>query len=377
MKILFLSHYSFLYGSNRSLDSLIDYFSEHGYEVEVLLPSKGEFYKHLSRKKVKVSTFMFLYEVLYYKANVKYLSLPLLWLYDFVVFPLLVLKVKHISPDIIYSNSSADLFSVWIAKLLKIKHVIHIREFMEEDFGGRCIIGKKMKRKILLKSDKVVCVSQAVANTVIGNLPYYAKVIYNGLPINIAECEYPDFSKNLRIGVVGNIDVSKQQGLAINYMPEILSVFPHATLHIIGDKECSYKRFILNRVHDLHLEDYVVFEGFFKNVDDIYRKFDVLLMCSRSEAFGRVTIEAMIRRKPVIGYMSGGTNELIEQGVTGFKFKDVADVISALRIYVEDELATRNIIDKAQEVACKKFSEENYTRNVFQFLNNDSWQLTH
>ena len=241
MKILFLSHYSFLYGSNRSLDSLIDYFSEHGYEVEVLLPSKGEFYKHLSRKKVKVSTFMFLYEVLYYKANIKYLSLPLLWLYDFVVFPLLVLKVKHISPDIIYSNSSADLFSVWIAKLLKIKHVIHIREFMEEDFGGRCIIGKKMKRKILLKSDKVVCVSQAVANTVIGNLPYYAKVIYNGLPINIAECEYPDFSKNLRIGVVGNIDVSKQQGLAINYMPEILSVFPHATLHIIGDKECSYE----------------------------------------------------------------------------------------------------------------------------------------
>ena len=68
----------FLYGSNRSLDSLIDYFKDNGDNVEVLLPSKGAFYKHLKGKGIRVRAIRFFYEVLYVKWNKKYLSLPLL-----------------------------------------------------------------------------------------------------------------------------------------------------------------------------------------------------------------------------------------------------------------------------------------------------------
>lgn len=59
MKILFISHYSFLYGSNRSLDSLVDAFIEKGEDVSVLLPSKGKFYYHLKEKGVNVNAFRF------------------------------------------------------------------------------------------------------------------------------------------------------------------------------------------------------------------------------------------------------------------------------------------------------------------------------
>lgn len=368
MKILFLSHYSFLYGSNKSLTSLINYYSQKGEQVEVMLPSKGEFYKYLLSQNVQVHNFMFLYEILYYKLNKKYLSLPLLWIYDLIVFPFLCLKIFTINPDIIYSNSSADLFSVWVAKILHKKHVIHVREFMEEDFGGKCVFGRRYKRNTILRSDAIICVSEAIAKTVVGDLPPKAKVIYNGLPSVQKDYNYPDLKQQLRIGVVGNIDVSKQQDLAIGYMPKILERFPYAELHIIGDKECPYKKKILSQVAELQLEDKVIFDGFIKEVEQIYSKFDVLLMCSRCEAFGRVTIEAMLRKKPVIGYNAGGTVELIEQGVTGFKFENVDDVIWALEELVVDNDKLKCIIDNALKSANTLYTESNYVSNNYQFV---------
>lgn len=374
MRVLFLSHYCGLLGSNRSLDSLITHFIDKGEEVTILLPSRGEFYQHLSRLGRDVHSFMFIYETLYVKKNKKYLTLPLLWVYNFFAFPLLLYKIKKINPDIIYTNSSSDLYSVFIAKLLGKKHVMHVREFMQEDFGGYCIFGRKVKRCIVLKSDKLVFVSEAVAKAVVGMVPEYGKVIYNGLPAPKAEYGFYGINNHLRIGLVGNIDISKQQDLAIKMMPAILEKYPQATLHLIGDKECPYKQYIKGLVKELELESDVIFEGFIKNTEEIYSKFDVLLMCSRSEAFGRVTIEGMLRCKPVIGYEAGGTPELMTDGITGFKFKTTKDVIKALDIIVNEPEKTKVIVQNAQKEALDKFSEHTYTENVYEFITKGDWK---
>ncbi len=44
-------------------------------------------------------------------------------------------------------------------------------------------------------------------------------------------------------------------------------------------------------------------------------------MCSRMEAFGRVTVEALKAGLPVIGSNSGGTTEIIENNTNGVIFK--------------------------------------------------------
>lgn len=373
MKILFLSHYCGLLGSNRSLDSLITYFVNRGENISVLLPSRGEFYQHLKSLGRDVHSFLFVYETLYVKKNKKYLSLPILWLYNLLALPFLLFKIRKIDPDIIYTNSSSDLYSVVFAKMLGKKHVMHVREFMQEDFGGYCVLGRSTKKKVLLKSDKLIFVSQAVARAVVGEIPEYGKVIYNGLPAPHKGYLCPNLDDNVRIAVVGNIDISKQQDLAIKMMPKILEKFPHSTLHLIGDKECPYKKYIKGLVKKLNIEENVIFEGFVKDVEDIYSKFDILLMCSRSEAFGRVTIEAMLRRKPVIGYEAGGTPELIDDGVTGFKFKNVDDVLRALDIVVHHHKVSNQIVENAYAEAMTKFSETAYVNNVFNFVVNEPW----
>lgn len=370
MKILFVSHYSFLYGSNRSLDSLIDYFDRQQIDIEVLLPSRGIFFEHLKNKGIKVHFFRFFYEVMYVKWNKKYLSLPILWIYNLMVFPLLLWKVKKIAPDIIYSNSSVDAYSIFVAKILNCKHVYHVREFLQEDFGSHFILGKKMKRKLILWSDKIIFVSKAVVKAVIGYTPKQGQVIYNGLPSAKIIKEELLFTDSLRLGVVGNIDISKQQHLAIEYMQRIHLKYPKMTLHIIGDRECPYKNYIRKLVKQLRLENVVIFEGFVGKIEDIYNKFDVLLMCSRAEAFGRVTVEAMLRKIPIIGYDSGGTSELIEDGITGFKFKEYIEIEKALDILIENPQISQKIINQAYINAEQVYSEKQYTKNVYDFIIN-------
>lgn len=371
MKVLFISHYCGFLGSNRSLDSLIDFFVSKGNDVEVLLPSKGKFFEYLKGKGVKVHTLLFFYEAMYVKWNKKYLVLPILWLYNLMVFPLLLWNMKRIAPDVIYTNSSVDAYSIFIAKILGYKHICHVREFLEEDFGSHFILGKRMKKKLILWSDKIIFVSKAVAKSVVGNIPKHGRIIYNGLPSANDIKEIGEFTSSLRLGVVGNIDISKQQHLAIEYMKTIHKKYPHITLHIIGDKKCPYKHYIQKLVKQLRLEENVVFEGFVSNVEDIYNKLDVLLMCSRAEAFGLVTIEAMLRNIPVIGFDSGGTSELIDDGVTGFKFKTVEDVTAALNVLINAKEKTYSIISNARQSAISQYSEETYVNNVYKFVNNN------
>ena len=115
-KILFISHYSGLLGSNLSLESIVLYFKEKGMDVSVLLPSKGAFYSRLKGKNINVIRSNFFYYAFYIKYNIKYFSLPLLWLYNLIALPFLILKIWNAKPDLIYVNSSVAIVCILISK---------------------------------------------------------------------------------------------------------------------------------------------------------------------------------------------------------------------------------------------------------------------
>lgn len=363
-----MAHNTHLLGANKSMQSVLSYFIRHGEEVHLLTPNKKGIYIEAIKDGVSVHSFLFFYVTLYVKWNLKYLSIPILWLYNLLVSPLLLYKIWKINPDVIYCNSTSDAYSVWFAKILGKKHITHVREFGYEDFGASFIFGRNAKRKYLLMSDKLIFVSKAVAEKVIGEVPSCGKIIYDGLAKPKKQISEPYITKSLRIGVVGNIDISKRQDLAIMYMAEIIKKYPDMTLHIVGDKKCPYRNYIQDKVKELNLEKSVVFDGFVYDVECIYDKFDVLLMCSRSEAFGRVTIEAMLRNKLVIGYDSGGATELIEDGVTGFKFKNCDDVLKIINYMVGNPKKIVGIVARAKKVAEERYSEKRYVEDVYKFI---------
>ena len=370
MRILFISNYSQLYGANRSMLLVIEHLKNMWHDVVLILPSKGEICTELIEKGITYHVEKMFTQLFYYKPLLKYLVLPLLNLQTWLKIPHLVKFAKEFAPDLIYSNTSAEMVGIKIARRLGVKHISHIREFMDLDHGAKYLFGTKAKKKYINQSDGVIYVSNAVASHVNLRKPLqsWQKVIYNGVQC----CDVPfvehKLSDAINLGIVGILDPEKGQDMAIKYFKNIVGVYPSAKLHLWGDKEGLYKKKLLGMVSNWGLQNKVVFHGFEKRVDVIYGEMDILLMCSHCEGFGRVTVEAMQRGIPVLGYNSGGTTELIEDGFNGYLFLSEDEFKQKIHLLLQSEKHFNQISKNAYEDSRKKYSAEVYCKNVEEFI---------
>ena len=139
-------------------------------------------------------------------------------------------------------------------------------------------------------------------------------------------------------------------------------------LHIWGEKESPYKYRLYDMVKDLELSGNVFFHGFEKDTEKIYHEMDVLLMFSKMEGFGRVTVEAMQRGIPVIGFDSGGTSELVKNGYNGFLFRTKDDFLRVVdRLFESNEIYNK-ICYQAYIDAHGNYTENVYASRVYNFV---------
>ena len=68
----------------------------------------------------------------------------------------------------------------------------------------------------------------------------------------------------------------------------------------------------------LGIADRVHFFGYVPDAARACATFDVQVLCSRAEPFGLVTLEAMAQRKPVVVTDTGGSPEIVRDGIDGF-----------------------------------------------------------
>ena len=140
-----------------------------------------------------------------------------------------------------------------------------------------------------------------------------------------------------------------------------------AELLMVGETlDQKYHDQLRGLVQRHNLVDRVTFHGHSDAPIALMNSADVVLMCSRREAFGRVTVEGMKLGKPVIGTKSGGTTEIIEDGRTGLLYEpgqaeELAKRISFLHRYPSERdslgLAARASADE-------RFSRQEYGKNI-------------
>lgn len=370
MRVLFIAHNGQLYGANQVLLTLMKGLIGKGHDVSILLPTKKGLAEILKKEDVNHIVIPCFPQFMYIKLIPKYLIYPLLVILNIIVFPYIVYKINKFRPDIIYSNTSAENIGVWVAKILRIKHISHVHEFMSLDHKALFLGTKKCKENYLKKSDAVIFVSSPVMKYI---FPFVSEqmnypVIPNGLKIPNINIKDKCPTESLNFGVIGVFSPGKRQHMAIEYFNDIiLSYYPQAKLHLIGDKKGSYKRNLLEMVERQDLKDNVIFHGFIQDTDEIYNEIDILLVFSEAEAFGLVTIEAMLRGVPVIGYDSAGTAELITNRETGYLFFDKKSFSTSLFELLSND-NYNNIRERALLYARSKFSKETYCNNIEKFL---------
>lgn len=358
-------------GANRSMVQLILELRDKGVDVAVLVPKfKGELISILQRENIKY------YQTWYkqikdrpsVKAIIKYLLTPI-GVYN-------ALKVlKGESFDIIHSNSSVISIGKWIAIVKGAKHVWHLREFGDLDYGVVYPICSSWQRFMYTHTDAYIAISESIADhfkSVIDSSKLYT--IYNGVlpPINKDSAHMND---NIQFVMVGIIDEGKNQLMAIHAAKILLSrQISNFRLSIVGSledpsgKRLLYASRLIKFVEDNNLEDNVVFRGYCENVPQLLSGMDVGLMLSKSEAFGRTTIEYMMQNLAVIATSGGANKEIVSDGRNGILLSENNEetLADAMQHLIENRDYLKLIASCGKEDALSRFSS---TRNSTEIYN--------
>jgi len=368
-RIQFILNNRFLYGANRSVLTIIEYFILKGHEVKVLVPFWGSMADELKRKGIPYEVIPFYSAFLYIRPILKHILVPFLLMLDVLIFPFILFRTWQFNPDIIYSNTSAENSGIFLAKILGKKHIWHIREFMKNDYKYYFIFGEKNKSRLIRMSDKSIYVSQSIIDEIHEEqLDEKFRVIYNGIDLSVDALTAKKTPNDpLVFGMVGILDPAKGYELAIQYFFNILEKYPNSKLFIFGDKEGYYKNKILNQIDELGILDQVIFKGFVKVPKEIYSLIDILLVFSRSEGFGRVTVESALYGVPVVGYNNAGTSELINHQVTGCLFDSYDSFEHSIEFLMLSDNYQKVRITAFNQ-AKTKFNVSKYCEDIYNFL---------
>lgn len=358
MKIVFISNDSFLYGSSKSMINLILELKKiYNYDISVIIPKKGDLEKELKNKNIDYRIFRYYSWIHPKNENKKILYFIKKILTLLSVIPL-VIWMKKEKIDIVHSNNSAVYIGLLAAKLAKKKHVWHIREFVEEDHNF-VFLNKNKTIKMFNNSDDIIYISKAIErkyrNIIIKPNTY---LVYNGIPIEEYKNDnIPNVIEHYKIIIVGNISKTKGHLDAIKAIEELKKRnINNVKLLIAGDGVCKeeYENYVIEN----NLQDNIEFLGFINNLSDVRKQTNISLVCSKNEAFGRVTIEAMCAKNLVIGSNTGGTIELVQDKKTGFLYKEgnYINLADKIEYAINNWEECKKIIEDAYDYATNKFT---------------------
>lgn len=249
--------------------------------------------------------------------------------------------------DLLHLNNSITRTHDWMlaARIAGIPCVVH-----ERGINDRFPFPT---RQLTPRLDAVLCISQAVYDNLLarGFAEANLRNVPNGLdPAAVrpgrsvaevrAELRVPDGARV--IGVVGNIREWKGQEVLVRALPAILAEAPDVVCVFVGEAtagDAAYMARIQRHIDEHRLQDHVRFTGYTSQVADYLSAMDVAVHTSITpEPFGRVLLEAMAMRKPVVGSRDGAVVEIVVHGETGYTFTpgDPADLAARILDLLRD-----------------------------------------
>jgi len=369
--ISFISHSAETSGAERSLLDLIDGLKRRGVLSHVVLPSSGPIEVELKKRLIS-------YDIMSYRwwtmvenekkekveddINVQAIALATL--------------LDRINPDVVYTNTSVVNVGALAAKIIGKPHVWHVREFGELDHNLKFTLPLEERSKFICEnSERVIYNSQAVEKYYNGQ-SNKRLVVYNNVSLNstIGETDLlnsGEIFKNInayKLAVIGSVHEGKNQEDAIWAVKELTAMGINTELVIVGGREGAYLEKLKGLVINNNLEKQVRFLGWLDKPDPVLRAMDVLIVCSKNEAFGRTIVEAMLAKKPVIGTRSGGIPEIITDEVNGLLYTPgrPEELTKKLRFLFDNKDKADLYSENGYTFATDHFSDNKYSGKITQ-----------
>lgn len=272
--------------------------------------------------------------------------------------------------DLIYANTSKAFVVGALASWLSGRPLVyHLRDiFSAEHFSASNLsIAISLANRC---ANLVIANSHATRDAFIaaGGRAELCQVVYNGFEPAAYEVE-PSCRSGLRqalglrednfvVGHFSRLSPWKGQHVLLEALvncPEPVVVLLVGAA-LFGEE--AYVAQLRQQVISLGLEHRVQFLGFRSDTAELMATCDLITHTSiAAEPFGRVIVEAMLARRPIIGAAAGGVLELIEPGQTGWLVSP-GDAVALAKVMTDcwsDRPQLQRIADQAYAVAQERF----------------------
>lgn len=271
---------------------------------------------------------------------------------------------------VIYANTQKAMIVAALAGRLVGKPVIwHLRDILSAEHFGRT---QRWTAVRLANSwiSRVIVNSRATGEAFIaaGGDRALVTVIHNGIDPGPFALVSNERLAHLRtslclkgeplVGLFGRLSPWKGQHVLI----EALRLLPGVHALLVGSAlygEDAYAENLRRRAAAMNLTDRIHFLGFRTDIADLMSLVSLVVHTSVApEPFGRVLVEGMLAKRPVVASRAGGAGEIIEDGTSGVLVApaDPRALAGALDSLLSDKVLATRIAMNGHERASRLFS---------------------
>lgn len=278
-------------------------------------------------------------------------------------------------PDIIHTHTAkAGALGRMAACLCKVKGV---KCKVVHTFHGHVLYGYfgKIKSWVFLWIEKILALLTDRIVTVSGSLKKEfveeyriapekkVQVVELGFELDdLLKLEPRENSDYVNIGIVGRLVPVKNHKMLFRIAKRLRE--NKVKFIIIGDGELRLE--LEKYVRELGIEDIVEFRGWIKDVSEIYRDLDILVLTSLNEGTPVSIIEAMAAARPVVATDVGGVRDIVENGKSGYLVEpDNEEVfIEKLLDLIDDSSKRRMFGEYGRGLVKDRFSKDRLIKDM-------------
>ncbi|MFA6980161.1 MAG: glycosyltransferase [Ignavibacteriaceae bacterium] len=182
------------------------------------------------------------------------------------------------------------------------------------------------------------------------------------------------FKNFFRILFVGRIEEQKRIDTAVRIIKQLIDESIEVKLFIIGGGSEETK--IKSLIHNLELDDKIIFLGIVENPSKYFRYFDLLLLTSDYEGMPFVIWEAMSKGLPVVSSAVDGIAEVVQETECGLLFEknDISAAVSAIKMIIENPMLKIKLGENGKSAINCKYNVNNFgieMQKIYSQLSND------
>ncbi len=283
---------------------------------------------------------------------------------------------KEYKIDIMHAHLGKSIITCLLAGFVrKTPVVIHERGGISEK-GAEASLYRLLLRLLHRRAAAVIANSHAIASELTGKASVdrnKINVIYNPIDFKLFDPERvsrEQARENLKIpgddfviGFVGRLHPVKGVDVLVRALALLLQRSAHYLLVLAGDG--PQRKSLETLTSRLGIIERVRFLGMRDDIPEVMAAFDVGVIPSRQESFGRVAVEFMRMRVPIVSSGVDGLAELVTDGVTGLITKENTpeQIAVAIERLANDKQLRQRLIDNAYKF-CERFDVDKHVKKI-------------